>query len=532
MAPQAVTEPDGSPLKRSGLNIHELFDAPDHVVVRSRTPAIALELGLEHARGSMVRNQPADALATLDEVWSGARHTETGWYLRGSSLALLGLPGEASRVATEALQANPQSSANHFLQSLAKLTLGDLQAAQLSLASAEANSEPEALLSIQHALIEAQRGNVTDAEEILRGAASKWPDHPALIYGRDMMREVLRNTARERQRTPVRLMQTPVSEPAFRTPSSSQTPASSGVLVIDSRQSETEFRAHARDLASDAFNELGTQLASGTRRQALTEARALLGALSAGGTLSNSMPPARAHAARAVIGAVIEALNANTLADAVGWDAESIDGQWQRAQNEAARNRDDDINSNGSLHSATRALVLAMRDGRVGDAESQLRRVRGSLGESTFVLLRSLLNANGPTDGRDSDESRAREAHSAYAGGSAPVQDGFSGHSLLAPLRLGLALLPNEELPGRGMLVTSDSDATVTYAGSMASTAFGDASRNVLRPLGTSGSFISGAGLIALAVLAFSTAHPMVAIILGSTGAWIALRKGSQGARL
>ena len=528
---------DGSPLRRSGLNVHELFNAPDQVVVRSRTPAVALELGLEHARGALVRNQPADALATLDQVWSGARHTETGWYLRGGSLALLGLPGEASRVANEALLANPQSAANHFLQSLAQLTLGDLQAAQLSLANAEANSEPEALLLIQHALIEAQRGNVGAAEEMLHRAASSWPDHPALIYGRDMMREVLRTSARERQRTPVRLSNFPVNESPVRTPSSSRTPVSTSVLFANSRPSETESRAHARDLAADAFGELGTQLSSGTRRQALAESRQLLGSLSSGGVLSNAMPAARAHAARAVIGAVIEALNGNTISDAVGWDAESVDGQWQRAHE--ASTKSDNANTNSALHTATRALVIALTEGRIADADLQLRRARGSLGESTFTLLRSLLNATNQSDDWNVDEahlqSRDAQSHTAqaaYENVGSRVYDAFVGHTLLAPLRLGLALLPEDELSRHEMRMPSDANETVTYAGSMAGRVFGDESRNVLRPLGSTGTFVGAISLIALAVLAFSAGHPMVAIILGATGGWLALRRGSQGARL
>ena len=503
VAPQPATEPDASPLTRSGLNVHELFNAPDQVVVRSRTPAVALDLGLEHARGSMVRNQPAEALATLDEVWSGARHTETGWYLRGGSLALLGLASEASRIATEALKAKPESSANHFLLSLAKLTMGDLPAAQLALANAEAHSEPEALFVIQRALIEAQRGNVTDAEELLRHAAGHWPDHPALLYGREMMRAVLRNNSRERQRTPARLMHTPVNEPAVQTPSGPRTPVSSSTLSTETAHGETEIRTHARDFASDAFHEFGALLSSGSPRQALGEARALLGSLSAGGTLANAMPAARAHAARAVIGAVIEALNGNARSDAVGWDAESIDGQWQRAQHDASMNAHDELSSNVSLHQATRALVVALRDGNVQAAEGQLRRVRGSLGESTFGLLRALLTANRVSDGEPIDSSQTQTAPTAFEAGSAPVQDGFAGHTLLAPLRLGLALLPETELSDQRVRMLSESNAAVTYASAMARVSFGDESRNVLRPLGSTGTLIAAAGVFALAVLAF-----------------------------
>ena len=50
-------------LADGSVEVADLVLAPDEVVVRSRTPAVALDLGLEHARGAMVRNLPADALA-------------------------------------------------------------------------------------------------------------------------------------------------------------------------------------------------------------------------------------------------------------------------------------------------------------------------------------------------------------------------------------------------------------------------------------------------------------------------------------
>lgn len=605
VAPEAVT--DGSPLKRSGLNVLEIFNASDELVVRTRTPAVALELGLEQARGSMVRNQPADALATLDEVWSGARHTETGWYLRGGSLALLGLPGEAARIASEALQINPQSSANHFLQSLARLTLGDTAGAQQALANAAANSEPEPLLLIQHALIEAQRGNVSSAEELLRRAATNWPDHPALIYGRDMMREVLRSNVRERQRTPVQsprivVDESPLHRPSMRTPPNattstatpfgatspsatsssatssgsrpntatpsaaasspatppnaapsttapftttasaatppaSRTPISSSVVIESAPHSETEDRAHAPDIASSALHDLGAQLTNGTKRQALTESRALLASLSAGGTLASSIPAARAHALRAIVGATIDALNGRVPTNGQGWDAESIDGQWQRSQPEHSgfghRAESVGANTNESLHTVVRALVTALGEGRVAEADMQLRRSRGALGETSYTLLRAILGADERAPHvRDGDGAHARAAQVAYETGNARVQDGFSGHMLLAPLRLGLALLPEEELPGRAVRMPSDSNAAVSYAGAMSSVSFGDELGNVIRPAGSTGSFIAAAGLIALAVLAYSTSHPILATALIGAGGWLALRKGSQGARL
>ena len=118
VAPQPVTNPDVPSLGRSGLSARDLLSAPDQIVVRSKTPGLALGMGLEQARGALIRNQPTEALMTLDEVWEGARTTETGWYLRGGSLALLGLPAEASRIASQILNKRPDSIANRFLLSL------------------------------------------------------------------------------------------------------------------------------------------------------------------------------------------------------------------------------------------------------------------------------------------------------------------------------------------------------------------------------------------------------------------------------
>lgn len=541
VAPQAVQDPEKSPLQRSGLSVHELFATPDQIVVRSRTPAVALELGLEQARGSMVRNHPADALAALDEVWSGAKHTETGWYLRGGSLALLGLPGEAARVATEAVQNNPQSAANHFLNALALFTLGETGAAQQALEDAAAHSDPDALLMVQQALIEAKRGNTSAAEDTLRRVAARWPDHPALQYGRDTLKEVQRNLARDRQRTPAHVVQSPivksnvepspVDEPIVRTPATSRTPVALNALMGD-EMSNVEGRAFTRDVVAESFNNLGSQLATGTKRQVLVEARLLVGALSAGGTLAQSMAPARAHAARAVVGAIVEALNSNVTADALGWEAESVDGQWQRADRRDSELRNASIDNGSALHQATRALLEAIRDGRLADADVQLKKARGSLGESTFALLRSLLRAADPEGGQSHTDAHGRAAQSAYENGTTAVRDGFSAHNLLAPLRLGLALLPEEELSATNYRIPSDSDATVTYAASAAAGAFGRVHSKAILPAGSAGSLVSGGGLVALGILAFSSAHPMVAIILTATGGWLALRKPARGTRL
>ncbi|MBC8089300.1 MAG: hypothetical protein H7Z40_18705, partial [Phycisphaerae bacterium] len=291
--PRPAASPDGPPLDRSGLNVRDLLNTADHVVTRSRTPAIALDMGLEHARGSMVRNHPADALAMLDEVWSGARHTETGWYLRASSLALLGLPGEAARVAADAVTRNPQSSANHFLLSLAKLSLGELQAARASVAEAVRHRDPDALLLVQSALLEAQSGNVHDAEALLRRAAVQWPEHQAIAYGRRMIRQVMQHATHDQQsasnlRDLTARGQTPLSS---RTPVSLQAVAEDGPVTNFSEVPAETFA----DLVSDALQHLGAKLRTGSTQDIAVAARSVLTSLSTGGALANATSPARAH---------------------------------------------------------------------------------------------------------------------------------------------------------------------------------------------------------------------------------------------
>ena len=524
VVPQRVAENADFPLQRSGLDVRELFHAPDHVVVRSRTPAAALELGLEQARGSMVKNQPAEALAALDEVWSGARHTETGWYLRGGSLALLGLPGEASRVVTEGLLANPRSAANHFLQSLARLSLGDLAAAQLSLANAATDRAPDALLLIQRALLSAQSGDVAQAEELLRRAAVNWPDHPALTYGRDMMREVLRNRTRDKQRTP-NASRTPVSVEAFLDDDVLDVSINANRVRNAVGDGDEAPRKTSHDALTDALNELGQQLATGTKRQALTEVRTMLGSLSAGGTLATSMPASRAHATRAMLGAILDSLSTTSKAPGPGWEAESVDGHWRRSTPEWSSRvemNDANICGNDVLLDTVRVLVGALRDGRPAEAEQELRRARGSIGDTTNQLLRAILGSDGPATNETFCAQPGVDQAAAY------IRNGAPGHALLAPLRLGLALLPDSELSGHDLRTRIDADATVTYAASMGASSPGASWLDMRGVDHRPGSLVAAVGLLALSVLTFSASLPAVAIACAGAGVWLALRRGSR----
>jgi hypothetical protein len=73
------------------------------------TPRIAA------ARQALLHQQPAETLALLDETWPASQDCELGWFLRGSALAQLGLPGEAQRICREGVQQHPRSIALPFL---------------------------------------------------------------------------------------------------------------------------------------------------------------------------------------------------------------------------------------------------------------------------------------------------------------------------------------------------------------------------------------------------------------------------------
>src|SRR5690606_34742372 len=139
---------------------------------------------LEAARGELIRNAPADALALLDEIWDGAQHTEQGWYLRGGAHAVLGLPGEAARVAQEGLALRSASPALSFLLSLARLSLGDVVGARQALTAALEQPPDEPLLLAQQAVLLARSGDVAGAQRVMQRATALHPEHPAVLYAR------------------------------------------------------------------------------------------------------------------------------------------------------------------------------------------------------------------------------------------------------------------------------------------------------------------------------------------------------------
>ncbi|MEP6763110.1 MAG: tetratricopeptide repeat protein [Gemmatimonadaceae bacterium] len=501
VAPQPVTNPEGAPLGRSGLTARDLLAAPDLIVVRSKTPGLALGMGLEQARGALIRNQPADALMALDEVWEGARNTESGWYLRGGSLTLLGLPGEASRVANQILEKRPESIANRFLLSLTSLAAGDLSAARQALADAAARRPGDALLIVQEALLLARNGNREDAEQLLRRAAVTFPGHPAIQYGRSLMRQAIREGSR--------VFDDPLSGlfNAFRTPRS--TAAFNSIDAFDEGPSPIERpEMESRDVLNDALSRIGARVSLLSPEQTVTELRMLLQGLSSGGSLSLTISPSRAFSARSVISALIDALHNNESIHGQGWEARSIDGQWQRT--EGVQRSDD--SSADAFRATVRQLVNAMREGRTKDVEAILRRLDPAVDESKRAMLRGFAGVV-----RDSFATPAL------------VRSADTESMLLPALRLGLGLLPPDETVIANRQSENRTVSGVSYAID-ASRGWGTVGIAPHRLHGDEAAGIGLTGAVALlvvALIAFLSSHALVGFASAAAAAWLALRQGT-----
>ena len=148
----------GSPLERSGIDLQALLATEDQLASREAVQGGELEVGLEQARGALVRRAPHETMAILDQVWDGAQRSEEGWYLRAGALVGLGLDEDGDRVAGDGLTQRPDSTALRYARSLARLGTGDVGGARVALEEALALRPQEPLLSLQHALVRARRG--------------------------------------------------------------------------------------------------------------------------------------------------------------------------------------------------------------------------------------------------------------------------------------------------------------------------------------------------------------------------------------
>ncbi|AMW05214.1 hypothetical protein GEMMAAP_11125 [Gemmatimonas phototrophica] len=299
--------PGGSPLSRSGVALADLLFAADLVETRDMVAPVAMEMGLESARGQLLRQLPGEALVALDAVWSGARHSEEGWYLRSGALTIMGHPAEGDRVATEGLQAQPASLALRLMQSVARAMVGDLSGARSALTPALANAPNDPVLMAQQAVLMARQGHTNDAADILSRLAQQAPAHPALSWARHEIRAARADRTRGAARLPVDDLAPRVTPPG-------QPPedllGDAALLEDASFPGEADpvqgsATGEPHDMLTGALARLGSRLATLREDQLVVAARTMLRGCSSGGALASACMPEEAHAARQILSALL-----------------------------------------------------------------------------------------------------------------------------------------------------------------------------------------------------------------------------------
>ena len=360
VAPAVPTEDVGAegPLHRSGLPLEDVLEQGDLLQTRTAVPRGAAAMGMAQARIALLRHLPGDALAALDEVWIGAERSEEGWYLRAGALTVLGLPGEADRVAGEGLERRPASLALRFLQSVARSITGDFSGARVALSPALESEPADPVLRLQQAVVLGRQGHLHDAGELISAVQQEFPDHPALAWARSAVRALTAEQTRSGGRetigdasdifAPVSpaidAADNPVEQPssagatAFERPALKRDPrlTPDGAEGADAEGADAEGAdvqgagapraadvADApevadpelvsdraleewRDPVEGAFGSLGDRLVRRGAGMSTTDLRLLMRALSNGGALTGQCTPEQAHAARTLIGQLLE----------------------------------------------------------------------------------------------------------------------------------------------------------------------------------------------------------------------------------
>lgn len=481
---------------------------------------MALEVGLEQARGSVLRNLPGDALAALDSVWQGARRTEEGWYLRSGALTVLGLPGESDRVAEEGIAMRPNSVALRFVQSVARLAMGDLAGARAVLQPALTLRGNDPVILVQHALIQARQGDSRAADATLAKLERAIPDHPAVEWGRNALRSIVADATRQRSRpTPVDWPATDadIFPPAFGEDPDPAPASQSRAATPTPRNSDA-----VTDVATSALERFGARVAMRPAAEVVREARLLLRAFSAGGTLAAATHGEQAHAARTLLAAFL--------------GSSGVDEHDRRTP----------------LRSIVEQVVPLLQQGQTHDAERIVHRQRALAREPIARLLLAVVRGASLTVARNSafDSApvagvKASGAHSAVSSDAASdtvVHDAVVRDAVergqVVPIRLGLGLLEETSAMREAMrtpfvvapVVEALSGAELDGAG------WGAAHRAASeQPVGE---WEEGAGVravalvcVALAAGALFTGHGVVAIALGVGAAWLGLRRSGREGR-
>lgn len=434
LVPVERTGPRAAPgsdtlLGRSGVDLNDLLAWPDLVETREAVAPVAMAVGLEEARARLLRQQPAESLAALDDVWALARDGEEGWYLRSGALTVLGLPGEGERVAAEGLAAQPASLALRLVQSVARVLVGDLSGARAALGPALDVVPDDPVLLAQQAVVLARQGHTDDATDVLEQLQQRVPDHPALAWARREVRSAQADRTRNAARTGFSVPLADVAEPRA-------VEGEPGALGED-----------PADLVHGAFSRLGRVLTghgwAGAHEETLrygpsteafplpqpeaaTEVRALLRAFSAGGTLGTACTPEQGHAARATLAAF-----AGVLSDIGAEDGATRAGR-----------------SGSPLTDLVATLVPLIGAGRADDAQRALRRLGLAVPPAQRLLLEQVIGG-AVAQLEHSDRERRARATSEHAERAPFVQDDRE-EGPIVPIRLGLSLLPTAPTVGDG----------------------------------------------------------------------------------
>lgn len=515
------------PLGRSGLDLHELLSTTDLLATREATGSVALEVGLEQARGTLLRNLPGDALAALDSVWHGARRTEEGWYLRSGALTVLGLPGESDRVAEEGIALRPNSVALRFVQSVARLAMGDVVGARAALQPALALRVSDPVILVQHALIQARQGDSRAADITLAKLERALPDHPAVEWGRTALRTIVADATRQRSRpTPV---DWPAADADIFPPAFGEEPDHASVSQTRASSPTPREVDSIADVATSALERFGARVAMRPAAEVVREARLLLRAFSAGGTLAAATHGEQAHAARSLLAAFLGSSGV------------------------------DDLERRSPLRTLVEQVVPLLQQGQTLDAERLVQRQRALAREPIARLLLAVVRGASGTVARNHEMDSSRATATASSGahyavsGDAISRDGVVGDGVVrdavvrdavergpvVPVRLGLSLLEETAAAReatRTPLGVSPIVEGITGA-ELDGVGWGAAQRTTLEQ--SHDEWEEGAGVravalvcVALAAGALFTGHGVVAIALGVGAAWLGLRRsGREGSK-
>lgn len=508
-------------LDRSGVDVRQLLLDGDLLLERSPQSRVELTVRLEAARGALVRNQPAEVLALLDESWESAQHTEQGWYLRGSALAALGLPGEALRVAREALMRRPASVALRFLGSLASLLLGDAPTARELLQEALEQAPDEPLLLAHQAVVASRAGNHEKAATLLRQAAAGQPEHPAVQYARAWVSADRANSSRS------------MSREASMAPAAA-VPPTDGEWDAWMEMEAVEPASNDVDPLDQLLRTLGASLRERGRDKpgdVLIEARALLRAMSGGGALHAMAPAERSHTARSLLSLVVSV-----------WSESSDE---RDAELHATRRADSNSRPVVLQHEQTPAQVAIrnvlrlLRNGDADGAQRTLAQSAGQLPVSMRPQLHALLDgAATPAAGRFGNGYVACTP----AGVEVLTDRGLheAHREVIGPVRLGLSLIDAGDTAAAHLLAaprlarTLDGvDGVADRVSLGAQDAHGPIGWDAVPPKPLPRSSAKSARMVAVccvlaAIAAVAAGKTILALALAGGASWLALRRAQR----